>query len=171
LLCSRIERMFPRQQSNRVCFFPGCDRRVYGKGLCQAHYAPQRRTGSLQPLGSRRRTRGECGFEGCDKLAVAKGLCQSHHKQRKKGQALRPLRPFYGTKGPCRFDGCSKPRASGWLLRRTRCTVLQWPATRPALSAEGGLQLSWLHEASFRARLLPGSLAPAAGEASAHTAS
>jgi hypothetical protein len=95
------------------CAFEGCERVRRTRGLCQSHYVQQRRTGSLWPLGTKRRVRRQCDFEGCDKLAANKGLCQGHHQQRKKGQPLRPLRPFYGTNGPCRFDGCSKPRAAG----------------------------------------------------------
>jgi hypothetical protein len=107
------ERMFGSDHIDRRCSFPECDRILFVKGLCRAHYEQRLRTGSLKPLRSRNPVRQECGFQGCKNLAVAKGLCQSHNKQRKKGQLLRPLRPFYGTKGPCRFDGCPRPRVSG----------------------------------------------------------
>jgi hypothetical protein len=115
--CTRIERMFPRKRADRLCFFPGCGRPLYAKGLCQSHYCQQLRTGELRPLGSRHRIRAECDFDGCDQLARARGLCPAHYRQKRKGQPLHPLRPFYGTKGVCRFDGCGRPRFNGgWCV-------------------------------------------------------
>jgi len=58
-----------------------------------------------------------------------------------------------------------------WLLCWTCCTVLLRSAAHPSFSAQDGLRLSWLYEAPFRARLLPGSLATATGEAPACAAS
>jgi hypothetical protein len=43
-------------------------------GLCQSHYCQQLRTGSLWPLGSRRKLQIRCDFEGCDRQAVARRL-------------------------------------------------------------------------------------------------
>lgn len=43
-------------------------------GLCQSHYCQQLRTGSLWPLGSRRKLQIRCDFEGCDRQAVAQLL-------------------------------------------------------------------------------------------------
>jgi len=109
--------MFPRQRTNRLCFFPGCERPMYAKGLCQSHYCQQLRTGTLRPLGARREIRVECDFEGCDKPATTRRLCPGHYSQLRKGQPLRPLQPFYGRKGVCRYEGCGRPRFNGgWCV-------------------------------------------------------
>jgi hypothetical protein len=62
--CTTIERMFPARRTHSLCFFPGCERPMAAKGLCQSHYRQQLRTGSLWPLGSRRQIRVECDFGG-----------------------------------------------------------------------------------------------------------
>jgi hypothetical protein len=116
-LVARLEHMFTRQQTNRQCFFPDCERPLYAKGLCQSHYCQQLRTGALWPLGSRRQIREKCEFESCDKLATTRRLCPGHYNQLRKGQTLRPLRPFYGREGVCRFEGCERPRFNGgWCV-------------------------------------------------------
>jgi hypothetical protein len=112
-----IEHMIGADRIERRCFFPGCGKYLYAKGLCHAHYCQQLRTGSLWPLGSRRRIQRKCDFGGCEKLAKTRGLCPGHYKQQQKGQPLHPLRPFYGKKGTCRFEGCGRPRFNGgWCV-------------------------------------------------------
>ena len=115
--CTPIEPMFPARRTHSLCFFPGCERPMAAKGLCQSHYCQQLRTGSLWPLGSRRQIRVECDFEGCDEPATTRRLCPAHYQQLRKSQPLRPLRPFYGRKGVCRYEGCERPRFNGgWCV-------------------------------------------------------
>jgi hypothetical protein len=54
------------------------------------------------------------------------------------------------------------------LLRRARRPILQRATAGPALQAQGGMRLPWLQEKPFRAWVLPGSLATAAGGATAY---
>lgn len=47
----------PKHQ-NRNCAFPGCERKHYGKGLCNAHWQQQCKGHLLSPLNSTRRPNG-----------------------------------------------------------------------------------------------------------------
>lgn len=67
--CRRFE--VPRS----ICFIPDCDKFVVGFGLCNTHYARQKRTGSpyLKPKVVKL-----CAVEGCQREARARGWCNNH---------------------------------------------------------------------------------------------
>jgi len=39
-----------RKPDPSTCSFPGCNRRLYAKGLCQTHHRQRSRTGELKPI-------------------------------------------------------------------------------------------------------------------------
>lgn len=56
------------------CAADGCDREVYGHGLCQLHWARQRRLGSLELSPPR-----TCTEPGCSERHAGRGLCRAHY--------------------------------------------------------------------------------------------
>lgn len=110
--------------SVRGCSFDGCDRRLYARELCQAHYHQWWRRGHLSPLYDNRskasRVCGKdeceeavfkhrlcethflevavrCEVEDCDNPQKVKGLCVSHYSQTYRGKELSPLRRYDAT--------------------------------------------------------------------------
>lgn len=64
------------------CSVPGCDDRSRSGGMCSAHYARYRRSGS--PIGQhvlRRDKPATCTVEGCSAPYTARGLCGTHYAQ------------------------------------------------------------------------------------------
>lgn len=60
---------------------PSCDRPVLAIGLCSAHYARQRTTGSVQadkPIRSHA-PGSRCRVKGCTKAVAAHGVCGTHY--------------------------------------------------------------------------------------------
>ena len=57
------------------------------------------------------------------------------------------------------------------LLRRPRRPILRRPPVGPALQAQDGMRLPWLHETPLRTRVLPRPLAATSGKAAACTPS
>ena len=74
-----------------TCVFPGCGRPHYGHGLCNGHYAQQRKGRPLSTL------RGDlpatCAFPGCERPRKSRGYCDSHYAQLRKGKPLVTLTP------------------------------------------------------------------------------
>jgi len=58
------------------CWFPGCDKKVQSRGLCNGHYEQERRGKELRPLRSFVPGGAVCH---CGKRAKARGLCQEHY--------------------------------------------------------------------------------------------
>jgi len=64
---------------------------VVAKGLCQACYYRQKRTGSLEHK-SRKKQPLHCTFEGCRDLTLARGLCETHYRTvLKHGDVISPF--------------------------------------------------------------------------------
>ena len=77
-----------------ACQFDGCDREVYAKGWCRAHYAQIDRTGTVKPLRAKTRVYDSappCVIGGCGRKHYARGLCSGHYAQLRRGESLRPL--------------------------------------------------------------------------------
>jgi hypothetical protein len=73
-----------KRRVERKCSRPGCERRHYARGYCQAHYE-RARTGRsvVAPVGPQTqrnpRTRGECSLPGCSRPHYALSLCAPHY--------------------------------------------------------------------------------------------
>lgn len=63
----------------RLCSIEGCDRKHYGKGFCNTHYAAARR-GPAEPHKAIR----ACAVEGCLRSHRAKGLCSPHYMEHRR---------------------------------------------------------------------------------------
>lgn len=72
------------------CKIPGCKRAKRTQGMCNAHYARFRRSGS--PIGEqvfRDQKPKTCTVEGCCKPYMARGFCGMHYeRQRTKGHLM-----------------------------------------------------------------------------------
>jgi hypothetical protein len=73
-----------------------CERAVYGRGLCNAHYTAARRRNPYRPL---------CEVRGCALPVHARGLCTTCY-QRWRRRTIAPV---------CRATGCQGPRDTGGL--------------------------------------------------------
>jgi hypothetical protein len=58
-----------------ICIEPECSKKILAKGLCQAHYALKRRTGST----TKTYLRGTCSLDDCSLPHLAKGYCSTHY--------------------------------------------------------------------------------------------
>lgn len=58
-----------------MCSVKDCTKPVLARELCQAHYALQRRTGSLEKT----RVRSDCQLNDCTKPHLSKGYCSTHY--------------------------------------------------------------------------------------------
>lgn len=99
------------------CSFADCHRPHAAKGLCQAHWAQQRRGEDLKPIKIRFKKTGKCSFSGCDRPDVAFNLCSGHYSQQKLGKTLTPLRQVIPRQGVCSFPDCSKSVHTSGLCR------------------------------------------------------
>lgn len=76
--------------SDRICDFPGCERRHSARGWCHAHYQQAAKGLPLTPLRPRVATakadgdRG-CEVAGCPRVHDARGLCNAHYRAWQRG--------------------------------------------------------------------------------------
>lgn len=61
------------------CSVPGCDRKHYGKGLCQFHWT--RKSEGRDLLAPKFVPTAVCTFEGCEKPHVSRGWCKTHYSR------------------------------------------------------------------------------------------
>ena len=110
------------------CTVDDCDKpsRNKGAGLCNAHYATQRRhrkDGSCQNLEcemaaftqglcqrhyqqSRRQAADECSVEGCERLVIARGWCSMHYWRWHKSGNVGEVEPRRKGLRPCKVESC-----------------------------------------------------------------
>jgi hypothetical protein len=62
-----------------MCKFEGCQRPVYGKGWCAAHYDRQRKGLEMLPI-TRPYVPVPCCVEGCEQTRAAKKMCTYHYR-------------------------------------------------------------------------------------------
>ena len=78
----------------------GCDRALYAKGFCVAHYFRDR-AGDLKtdvPIRPKDVTRG-CEIEGCERKHYSRGMCELHYRRwKRRGEPEHLLAP-HGLKG------------------------------------------------------------------------
>lgn len=94
-----------------TCSVETCDRPVYCRGWCSAHYSRWKRGGDIQadvPIENRESAgpKPPCGVDGCDGPRYSRGWCQKHYKR-----VQRHGDPLYGEDRPvvCTVDGCERP--------------------------------------------------------------
>ena len=71
--------MAKTRKQKKTCSVPGCDKKHYGKGLCNMHYTRLRlkgEVGSAKPLQERH---DGCSVPGCERKHHAKGFCCMHY--------------------------------------------------------------------------------------------
>lgn len=74
------------------CNIKGCDRVHYANGLCNTHYARQRKTGSVELID---RPAPRCSVSGCDQKVTAQSLCSMHYTRlRRHGSTEDPTPTF-----------------------------------------------------------------------------
>lgn len=100
-------------QGDEKCRGPECSRDAFSKGLCNSHYAQERKGKPLTPLRHRQAEVPEkCTFGGCTRDHFARGYCAPHWKQLNRGKTLTPLRTI---RVVCSFPGCGKPHSGHGL--------------------------------------------------------
>lgn len=115
-----------------VCAVEDCERNLYGRGFCSAHYQRWRKTGSAGSAVIVRQEQGRtCSVDGCERKHAGLGYCLTHWTRfNKHGDAgSAEIRP-QGLDALCSVDGCEQPtRTRGWCRKhylrwwRTRTTV------------------------------------------------
>ncbi|WP_353963417.1 endonuclease domain-containing protein [Streptomyces sp. NBC_00140] len=83
-----------RIASASECSVIGCDRPVWARDWCPAHYSRWRAKGDVGTAERRRRGDGtdSCSYPGCRRPHLARGLCGGHYQQQAEGRQLAPLR-------------------------------------------------------------------------------
>lgn len=100
------------------CSVEACDRTVYTRDLCEAHYRRLQRTGKIRPdvpIGSR--TRAVCSVTGCTKPVDANELCHGHDQRLRRTGQLQEQLPLGWRRqaDACAADDCErKPYAKGY---------------------------------------------------------
>ena len=116
-----------------ICSADSCDRPVWARGLCNAHYARGRLPDGLRPdvgIGQlpKRKGRSPCRVEQCMKPSHGRGLCSTHYARWLKTGSTVRVRPE-GCNSP---EGCDRPhfalgmcsRHYGRVTKQRR--YLQW---------------------------------------------
>lgn len=103
-------------KTDATCSIGECERGVFARGWCRAHYMRWRRYGD--PLTVKNRPGKRCEIDGCDRPHYAHGWCHAHYRRKRLYDD-----PLGG--GPerqprteeCSIDECGQPvRARGWCM-------------------------------------------------------
>lgn len=106
----------------RTCSVPSCSRVVYARGLCQAHYRRQRKTGAVgaaeivAPLSRK----APCAVDGCDRKTYCRGWCYTHYARSLRDGEPGPAEIVTPQTrgGVCAVDGCANPiQSRGWCTK------------------------------------------------------
>lgn len=97
-----------------------CDRRVYARQLCEAHYRRQQRTGSTAdsvPIGERPPTP-ICFARSCNRVATEQGLCHAHYQRLRRKGAIDDAQPVGRRRnGECSLPSCQREAYARQLCR------------------------------------------------------
>lgn len=111
----------------KQCSVPSCGRSARSGGMCNAHYARYRRSGT--PIGAGQMMRDsvptKCSIEGCTRPHATRGLCGTHYERQRRTGVLtaRPMRK----KGEGTLGGgyCTFVRhVDGKKVRIRRCRLV-----------------------------------------------
>lgn len=95
---------------SRPCSVNGCDRAVYARGVCEAHYRRRLRTGSVdaeRPVGSIPKPK-QCMVAACTNTSTERGLCHGHYLRLIRSGDVLSDRPLSRqVNGVCIVDGCT----------------------------------------------------------------
>lgn len=90
-----------RKYGDESCAVYGCDRTVYCRTYCRAHYDRLIRFGDVmadKPLRiTPGRMTGACSVDGCDRLVRGRGFCQNHYNRFRKYGDPTAGKPFRTT--------------------------------------------------------------------------
>ncbi|MGH3440649.1 MAG: HNH endonuclease signature motif containing protein [Nitriliruptorales bacterium] len=92
-----------------TCSVESCERPVFSRGWCSAHYFRWKRHGDVQadvPAKEPRRQKPICGVDGCERPRYSRGWCEMHYRRvQRVGDPLKwDERPTV-----CSVDGCENP--------------------------------------------------------------
>lgn len=116
----------------KICSFEGCDRKVYAKALCRAHYDQRLRGSELKPIKGTvpKEPKRQCLAPGCerDEYIYRLQLCQGHYQQhRLKGLSPEEMKPVQIRNGflpngnrICVVCGEEKPVTEYYVRNRNR---------------------------------------------------
>ncbi|MDJ0319796.1 HNH endonuclease [Pseudarthrobacter sp. PS3-L1] len=104
-----------------TCTVDECGKTIAAKGLCQSHYARNRRYGS--PLEDRTRRKSLCTAQACSNMARVHGLCDKHDTRvRRHGS------PDITINAPRDAGLDERLRWTGWTVTATGCW--EWDGNR-----------------------------------------
>lgn len=92
--------------TKKECSVKDCTNQHYGKGLCEKHYASNRRKNNIR----------KCTVEGCDRAYVSNGYCGAHYRRVLKNNEVGTAevqRREFGRK--CDVEGCGRKHRTGGL--------------------------------------------------------
>lgn len=68
------------------CAISQCNRNLYAKEICFAHYMQAYRGGTPGPIRKRNNSPPDkCTVTGCDRPYTARGMCMKHYQYRRRG--------------------------------------------------------------------------------------
>jgi len=107
--------------TNVTCAVAECCNVIAAKGLCESHYARNRRYGS--PLIDKTRKRSLCTIDGCEKMARAHRLCDMHETR-----VRRHGTPTVTVNAPRDATLDERLRWTGWTVTEAGCW--EWKGSR-----------------------------------------
>lgn len=109
------------------CSVDGCNRRVYGNGLCSLHYQRVRKFGEPGEATPRRVARsGACAVDGCDRAVQSRGYCRGHYERLMRSGGVAPDKPLGARKEKCEVSGCGRKHFGHGLCQ---AHYARWKAT------------------------------------------
>ena len=94
----------------KLCSVDGCDRLMYARGVCEAHYRRLRRTGTVgagRAVGAVPEPK-PCMVAACKNTSTERGLCHGHYLRLiRTGDVLRDRPLSRKVNGVCVVDGCT----------------------------------------------------------------
>lgn len=103
-----------------LCSVESCERKVYARGLCEAHYRRWHRTGSTTndlAIGERPRAP-KCFARSCERPATEQGLCHAHYQRMRRAGDIDETQPLGRRRnGECSLRTCNREAYARQLCR------------------------------------------------------